>query len=187
MSDAASAPGRAAPRPANRPAHGEPGYRRTQRARLLAVLFASGALALTVVIGRGGAWRTMPLGAWLGIAVGLVVLVACAVVFSSLTVEVDERALRWHFALGAFRQTLPHAEIASAEPTRTTLLDGIGLRFGPRGWLYNVAPGLAVRIVRRDGRTFRIGTDDPAGLVAALAAAPGAGVPPRASHPGAPR
>ena len=49
------------------------------------------------------------------------------------------------------------------------LVDGVGIHAGPRGWVYNVALGPAVRVVPRDGRAFLLGTDDPAGLVGALA------------------
>jgi hypothetical protein len=159
---------RAAARDAGRDAAPAP-YRRTQRGLVVGALVASAGVAACVVAARSAARGAMPAGAVAGLAVAALVLVAVAVVFSSLTVTVDAEALRWHFAFGAFRGTLRRADVAAAEPTRTTLLDGVGLRYGPRGWLYNVAVGPAVRVVRRDGRSFRIGTDDPDGLIAALA------------------
>lgn len=165
-------------------------YRHTQRARLLVALLVSGVLAVTVVTvapGRGGAAAPWSAAQWTAAAVAAVALLAAAAVFSSLTVAVDDEMLRWHFAFGALARTVPRADVAGAELTATTLLDGIGIHRGPRGWVYNVALGPAIRVVRRDGSAFLLGTDDPGGLVAALAPAgdvrrPGASrpaVPPR--------
>jgi hypothetical protein len=148
-----------------------PAYRHTQAGRLAAVLVASAAAAMAAsaaaVVRDAG--RGVPVGAVVASAVGVVALLAAAVVFSSLTVEVDATALRWHFAFGAVRRAVPRDAVARVEATATTLLDGVGIHRGPRGWVYNVAPGPAVRVVRRDGSALVLGTDDPDGLVAALA------------------
>jgi len=50
---------------------------------------------------------------------------------------------------------------------------GLGIRLTPHGWLYNVSGLDAIEIVRRSGKTFRVGTDEPKALAAALRAARG--------------
>jgi hypothetical protein len=47
-------------------------------------------------------------------------------------------------------------------------MEGWGIRITTRGMLYNVSGRDAVEIRLDDGRRFRLGTDDPNGLVAAL-------------------
>lgn len=154
---------------AARTASAMPAYRHTQSGRLIAGLIGTGVVAVSVVTGTRLAAAGAPRRVWVGLALAEAVVLGLAGLFSTFTVEVDAGALRWHFALGAFRRTVPRAEIAAVEPTRTTLLDGIGIHRGPRGWVYNVALGPAVRVVRQDGRAFLLGTDDAGGLVAALA------------------
>lgn len=150
---------------------GAPAYRHTQSGLTVVALVASGAVATLVVAATSLAGRAAPPAVWAVVAIATLVLLGSAAVFSSLTVEVDAETLHWHFAFGALRRTVPLAEVARAEATRTTLLDGVGIHIGPRGWVYNVAFGPAVRVVRHDGRAFLLGTDDPGGLAAALGGA----------------
>lgn len=97
-----------------------------------------------------------------------VVLVGCAYVFSSLTVQVTDERLRWHFGAGFFRREIPLAAILSAEPTRTGWLDGWGIHRGRRGMLYNVSGFQALALTLRDGRRILLGTDEPERLQQAL-------------------
>jgi hypothetical protein len=48
------------------------------------------------------------------------------------------------------------------------VLGGFGIRMGPRYRLYNVSGLDAVELRPKNGEIRRIGTDDPAGFVAAL-------------------
>lgn len=82
-----------------------------------------------------------------------------------------DSSLIWCSGPGVWRKEVRVDEIMAAEPTTTTFVDGSGIHLTRRGWLYNVAGRRAVLITRRDGRRFLLGTDDPAGLVAALRAA----------------
>ena len=59
-------------------------------------------------------------------------------------------------------------EIVSAEPVATTWLDGWGIHLTARGWLYNVRGRDAVLVTLRGGKSFLLGTDEPALLAAAL-------------------
>jgi len=104
------------------------------------------------------------LALWLGAAAVL----ALGWLWSSLTVRIDGVALRARFGLGWPRTTIPLADIASVEVTRTTFWSGWGLHYTRRGWLYNVAGLDAVIVVRKDGRAVLLGTDEPRRLKAAL-------------------
>ena len=88
--------------------------------------------------------------------------------FSSLTVEVTDDAINWHFGPGFWKKSIPRVEITLAQRVRTKVRYGWGIRRIPKGWLYNVSGLDAVAITRASGKTIMIGTDEPDALVAAL-------------------
>ncbi|HSB77496.1 MAG TPA: hypothetical protein VLM91_01815 [Candidatus Methylomirabilis sp.] len=96
------------------------------------------------------------------------VLGICGFLFSSLTVRITDRALRWEFGFGLLRKEIPLAEIEGAEVTETTFLQGWGIHHTSRGWLYNVSGFQAVVVRLKNGKTFLLGTDEPERLRAAL-------------------
>src|SRR5512137_1708363 len=79
----------------------------------------------------------------------LLVFVTCAYMFSSLTIQITDRALHWCFGPGIFRKQVALAEIKTVEITRTRLLEGWGIHKTSRGWLYNVSGFDAVRVTLR--------------------------------------
>jgi hypothetical protein len=97
-----------------------------------------------------------------------VLLIISAVLFSSLTVEVGEGVLRFHFGPGFWRKRFPLADIAAADAARSSWWEGYGIRITPRGMLYNISGKDAVRITLRSGKSFRIGTDEPEALLQTL-------------------
>lgn len=107
----------------------------------------------------------------LGVA-GLMVIIA--ILFSSLTVEVRDGELRFHFGPGFWRKRIALSEVKTATRTQSSWWEGWGIRFTPRGMLYNVSGTGAVEIELRSGRLFRIGTDEPEVLVQAIQTAVGA-------------
>ena len=96
------------------------------------------------------------------------VLVAIAVVFSSLSVQITASSLLFWFGPGVLRKQVPLAEIASVEVVRNPWYWGLGWRITPRGMLYSVSGLDAVEITMRDGSRFRLGTDQPERLARAL-------------------
>jgi hypothetical protein len=100
-----------------------------------------------------------------------VLLVLSAVLFASLTVEISDGELRFHFGPGFWRKRYPMAEITAAEVTKSSWWEGWGIRITPRGMLYNVSGTDAVEIKLRSGHSFRIGTNDPQNLVGAIGTA----------------
>jgi hypothetical protein len=140
-------------------------YRHTQVGYVTLIVTLLVALALVALPSSSA--RTVTLGV-------ASLLVICAVVFSSLTVEITEGELRFHFGPGFWRKRFPLTEVAAANPTRTSWWEGWGIRITPRGVLYNVSGTNAVEIELRSGKRFRIGTDQPEALVQALRNAIGA-------------
>ncbi|MGH7163133.1 MAG: hypothetical protein ACREID_06595 [Planctomycetota bacterium] len=138
-------------------------YRHTQ---LGTVTLVAAGLGVAVLV--AGACVSIP--RWLAVPpIGLVV--AIGLVFGTLTIEVAGGVLRATFGLGVPAKRVPVAEIASAEAVRNRWWYGWGIRWTLRGWLYNVAGLGAVEIVLRNGRRFRLGTDEPEALRDAIGAA----------------
>jgi hypothetical protein len=136
-------------------------YRHTQSGTLilLCCLFGGG---FGAVLG----WRT---GQWPGSIALLVVMTATAVVFSSLTVEVDDNELRWYFGPGLWTYRLPLGAIQQVAIVRNHWWNGFGIRARPGFRLYNVSGLDAVELRLGADDVRRIGTDDPQGLADALA------------------
>jgi hypothetical protein len=85
--------------------------------------------------------------------------------FQHLTVadEVDRLTIRFG-PVPLFRRRVHYADIVSVEAGRTTLLDGWGIHYSPRGgWVWNIWGRECVEVTLQRGRLF-IGTDDPQGL-----------------------
>jgi len=135
-------------------------YQHTQRGTLiLAVTLGLAAL----FIGLG-----LTIAAVKSLWISAPILLACAGLFHSLTIEITDRELRWRFGPGLIRNRVPLDEIVSAEPVRTG--PSWGIHWSPRtGWLYNVSGFDAVAVTLRGGKRFALGTDEPQALVARLA------------------
>jgi hypothetical protein len=135
-------------------------YRHTQRGTLVLALVG---LAILVVIAVVAAAGFHP------VTVAVVVLLgALAILFGSLTVEVTGQALSLRFGPGPIGRGFPLSEIRDARVVRNRWYYGWGIRWTPRGWLFNVSGLDAVEIEMRDGRRYRIGTDEPEALRAAI-------------------
>lgn len=104
----------------------------------------------------------------------LVALLLVAVIlylFSSLTVEVSDREIAWAFGPNFWRNRIALSDITKVETTYLPWYYGSGIKWSPLGWMYLVSMGGdAVKIELKDGSAIRIGTNDPQGLSAALAA-----------------
>ena len=96
------------------------------------------------------------------------ILAMCGFLFSSLTIQITDRALRWQFGPGIIRKEVPLHDIEKAEVIGTTFLQGWGIHYTTRGWLYNVSGFQAVAVRLKSGKQFLLGTDEPERLQAAL-------------------
>jgi hypothetical protein len=88
--------------------------------------------------------------------------------FSSMTVEVTEDELRWHFGPGGYFR-IPRSDIESVVPVRHPSFAGYGIRWmGPKRWTYIVSGRDTVEARLKSGGFTRLGTNDSDGLIAAL-------------------
>ena len=142
-----------------------PLYEHTQVSWLSRLMFALGAVLALVIPALRGVY---PGAHVVPFVVALAIFVTGAL-FSRLTVRIDRDALRVAFGLGWPRKLLQLKDIESVELTRTTWVEGWGIRYTRRGWLWNVAGLDAVLLRLRSGKSMLIGTDEPRRLHSVLA------------------
>jgi hypothetical protein len=143
-------------------------YRHTQIGWTLIVLAVAAVMVeLTVValITPGNAFALALSG-----AVAAVVAIVLTL-FSTLTVVVDDVAVRLTFGLGSLRRDVPLADLVRARPVKNPWYAGWGVRVMPNGRLYRVGGADAVELELDSGRVVRVGTDQPDKLFAAVDAA----------------
>ncbi len=99
---------------------------------------------------------------------GLVLLLIALVTFTTLKVSVDGQKVQIRFGLGIFRKGFPLSDIETCEVVRNRWYYGWGIRYTPHGWLYSVSGLSAVELQMKNGKHYRIGTDDPEGLASAI-------------------
>ena len=112
-------------------------------------------------------------------AVGLgVVTVMLAVIngivfalFHSLTVRVSRSVIALSFGVGLIRKQFPIGDISSASMVKNRWYNGFGIRKIRGGWLYNVSGFDAIEIQLKNERKYRIGTNQPKELLAAVESA----------------
>lgn len=90
--------------------------------------------------------------------------------FSTLTVFIDGQFLKIRFGWGIFRKAFALSEIASVARVKNKWYYGWGIRFWlwPRCWIFNVSGFDAIELRMKNGKIYRIGTDEPAELEAAI-------------------
>jgi len=104
---------------------------------------------------------------WIPVIVAFILGLA-TFLFASLTAEIDEEFLTVRFGPGLIRKTIPLRFIMGYQPVRNHWYHGWGVRKVPDGWMYNVSGLDAVELRLQDGSAFRLGTDDPQGLIEAI-------------------
>jgi hypothetical protein len=89
--------------------------------------------------------------------------------FGTLTVIVDETSVLVRFGpVSLLRERIAVADVTHARAVRNSPLYGWGMRYIPRGRLWNVWGLDAVELQLTNGTRFRIGTDEPQALLRAL-------------------
>lgn len=83
--------------------------------------------------------------------------------FVSLQAVIDEKYLRIKFGYGIYQKKFSLNNVMSAKTVRNHWYYGWGIRvwFWPKMWIYNVSGFDAVEIKLKNGKTYRIGTDEP--------------------------
>ena len=90
--------------------------------------------------------------------------------FMSLGVLIDEKYLRIKFGYGIFKKRFVLKDIILVKAVKNHWYYGWGIKhcLVPPMWIYNVSGFDAVEIKMENGRTYRIGTDEPENLEQAI-------------------
>lgn len=107
-------------------------------------------------------------GVVIAILLMMLAILGLGIYLSRLDVTVTEYQLVAAFGFGKPRRAIDLTEITEVRAVRNSWWNGWGVRKIRNGWMYNVWGLDAVQLELQSGKSFRIGTDDPDGLVAAL-------------------
>ncbi|TWT76460.1 hypothetical protein CA13_69540 [Planctomycetes bacterium CA13] len=135
-------------------------YKHTQQSPLCLLLYTLGIVFMVL------SWtlRNEPVIEWIFPCVAALILLFAAS-FHHLTVEDEGDALSVRFGpLPLFHRTIRYADIESAEPGRTTILDGWGIHMSlSGGWVWNLW-GRDCVVLKLRKSSLRVGTDDVTNL-----------------------
>jgi hypothetical protein len=141
-------------------------YRHTQIGHVIRLSIGAGilmaAIAFGITLNAGQTTPAIITGATLGL------LALSLVLFHSMTVSVRDDAIALSFGPGIIRKTIATADVASCRTVRNPWYYGWGIHLTPAGWLFNVSGFDAVEVTLANGRRYRIGTDAPQELEAAI-------------------
>jgi hypothetical protein len=100
-----------------------------------------------------------------------IILALALIMFSKLTITVDEDYVRLVFGIIGFpRRKFKLTDIKSCQSVKKMMFGiSLGIHFGSRGSLYNVSGPHAVELTMKNGRRVYIGTDEPDQLREAIA------------------
>ena len=142
---------------------------RQTSAKALVLPPIAAAVSIPVLLALNSGGTRAPLLVPVAIIVAVVALVTIIVaVFSTMITEVTDSEVVVGFRFGAMRRRIPFTDIVRAERADIAWWHGTGVKYGLTTTSYLVRPGPAVALMLKSGRTFRIGTDDPDGLLAAV-------------------
>jgi hypothetical protein len=99
-----------------------------------------------------------------------IILGGCLLLFFGINVAVDETKIKVSFGIGLISKTIKMKEIKSVEIVSNPWYYGWGIKFIPRGMLYNIAGKQAVELkFKRSKEIIRIGSAFPQELKNAIA------------------
>ena len=91
--------------------------------------------------------------------------------FTTLTTSIDKNCFRIKFGYGIFARMFPLNQIASVQSVKNRWYYGWGgvkVWFWPYMWIYSISGFDAIEIIMRNGKIYRVGTDTPNELEAAI-------------------
>ena len=100
----------------------------------------------------------------------MLIILLILISFERLTVMIDGNYLKIKFGYGVFRKKFLLSEIISAITVKNHWYYGWGIRLWlwPKMWIFNVSGFDAVEIKMKNGKIYRIGTDEPNKLESAI-------------------
>jgi len=148
-------------------------YENTQPGAFIRVMIGSwvfffGVLAVVMlVLGQ----KEAAIGLGVVTVMAAVILGIVYALFHSLTVRVSRSDIALSFGVGLIRKQFPIGDISSACIVQNRWYNGFGIRKIRGGWLYNVSGFDAIEIQLKNERKYRIGTNQPKELLAAVESA----------------
>ena len=85
--------------------------------------------------------------------------------FITLTVKIDNECIRFCFGIGIIRFKIGFDKIESCQQVKNPWYYFWAIKKIPNGWLFSVSGYDAVEITKKDGKIWRIGTDEPEKLL----------------------
>lgn len=103
------------------------------------------------------------------IAIAIFIVLAVIVLLRNLTATVDEDKIGVRFGPGLFRKKFEINQIESSRCVKIWPFLEWGISFYPkRGWVYSVSGLDAVEITMKNGKKYRIGSNQPVKLIQAI-------------------
>ena len=133
---------------------------------LWVVIFVVGSVVMLALGGQEVAGAVIPSIVMLAVFTAIIVAL-----FHSLTVRISRSDIALSFGVGLVRKSFLIDDIKTAAVVRNRWYNGWGIKRIRGGWLYNVAGFDAVEIQLKNDRRYRIGTDQPRELLAAIESA----------------
>ena len=130
-------------------------YKHTQIGYLILIVFVVIALLFGSILTQTG--FNLP------VIIFMIFILFILASFGSLQVIIDGNYLRIKFGYGIFRKKFSLNDVMSAKTVKNHWYYGWGIRgwLWPKMWIYNVSGFDAVEIKMKNGKTYRIGTDEP--------------------------
>ncbi len=101
----------------------------------------------------------------------ILILAFTLYLFSSLTIEVNTNLVKLKFGPGLIKTAFRLDEISHCQIVTNPWYYGYGIHlFISSGWIYNVSGNQAVELVMKNGKKYRLGTDEPETLYQAILA-----------------
>lgn len=141
-------------------------YEHTQPGTMLRTIFGTILVVLTTIATATALKGDM--NAAFAVGIPITILLVIASLFHSLTVRVSQNEISLSFGVGLIQKAFLTDEVESATAVRNRWYYGLGIKKIPGGWLFNVSGLDAVELRMRNGKLYRIGTDQPEELLAAI-------------------
>ena len=96
------------------------------------------------------------------------ILLIILILFPSLTLEINKTRFIVKFGFGIIHKKFILGDIKSCHIVKNPWYYGWGIHLTPHGWLYNISGLSAIEIQMKNGKKYRIGTDEPTNLEQAI-------------------
>lgn len=101
------------------------------------------------------------------------IILLIVVLFYSLNVEVDKNFILVKFGVGVIFRKISLSDVESCKVVKNRWYNGWGIRRISNGWMFNISGFDAVELKLKNGKVFRIGSDDASKLEKAILKAKG--------------